>query len=269
MCAKKRSKTCAKGQRQRLTQLNPRLFHWPPSFAVAHRGASMKAPENTLAALRLAAQMGARAIESDIRLTADDEAVIFHDATLGRTTNGNGYLARKTLAQVRELDAGSWFSKKYAGEKIPTLNEWLQTAAAFDVSLNLELKVYSRRQAEVVAKKLTLALKKLPSDFIQKVIISSSNQYALQCIAQLDRSLPTALISDQVITKGRMNTLKQVGVRTLHQHVKVANKRYISRVHKEHMRFLAYTVNQKKQAKQLAEMNADGMFTDNHQLFKI
>ncbi|MGA7607078.1 MAG: glycerophosphodiester phosphodiesterase family protein, partial [Anaerolineales bacterium] len=87
----------------------------------AHRGASAHAPENTLASFELALSQGADAIELDVNLSADGEVVIIHDSTVDRTTNGHGRVAQLSLTELRSLDAGSFFSEKYHGEKIPLL----------------------------------------------------------------------------------------------------------------------------------------------------
>ncbi len=96
---------------------------------IAHRGESCCAPENTLASIDAAFNAGASHMEVDIRLTSDGVAVLMHDATLDRTTNGTGNVAGMTLAQVKEVDAGSWFGPEFAGTTVPTLAEALQTAA--------------------------------------------------------------------------------------------------------------------------------------------
>src|SRR5690606_12934395 len=90
---------------------------------VAHRGSSAEAPECTLASIRRAIAAGATAAEIDVRTTKDGALVVLHDATLNRTTNGTGAVNERTLAEVRALDAGSWFDPKFAGEKVPTLAE--------------------------------------------------------------------------------------------------------------------------------------------------
>lgn len=92
---------------------------------IAHRGASHDAPENTLAAFRLAWEQGADGVEGDFRLTGDGEIVCLHDPTTGRTANANLAVADTPLARLRELDAGSWKGEKWRGEPIPTLSEVL------------------------------------------------------------------------------------------------------------------------------------------------
>jgi glycerophosphoryl diester phosphodiesterase len=92
---------------------------------IAHRGYSARAPENTLVAVETAIAAGADAVEFDLHVTADGTPVLFHDETLGRTTDGEGALRDRTLAELRRLDAGSWFAPAFAGEAIPTFAEAL------------------------------------------------------------------------------------------------------------------------------------------------
>ena len=95
---------------------------------IAHRGASAYAPENTLAAFELAAEMDADWYELDCLLTKDNVVIVSHDGDLKRCTNGAGEIAAKTLAELKALDAGSWFGEKFAGEPMPTLAESLAMA---------------------------------------------------------------------------------------------------------------------------------------------
>jgi glycerophosphoryl diester phosphodiesterase len=107
-----------------------------PVIAVGHRGTRKFAPENTIAAFEKAIAIGARAVEMDVRTTKDGEFVVMHDARVDRTTDGSGRVADMTLAEVRSLDAGSWFGPAFAGEKVPTLREALRALkgrAAIDI----------------------------------------------------------------------------------------------------------------------------------------
>lgn len=105
----------------------------------AHRGASGQAPENTLGALARAVALGADLAEIDVRLTADGQLAVIHDATLERTTSGSGRVAEHTLAELQALDAGSWFGPQWRGERVPSLDEVLAFARG-RLPLNLELK---------------------------------------------------------------------------------------------------------------------------------
>lgn len=105
----------------------------------AHRGASASAPQNTLAAFELAAKQGARGIELDVHLTHDGQLAVIHDATVDASTDGQGAVAQMSLAQLKELDAGAWFSPEFAGERIPTLDE-VFAAVGHKLFINVEIK---------------------------------------------------------------------------------------------------------------------------------
>ena len=92
-------------------------------LVIAHRGGAGAAPENTLAAFRHALDTGCNGVELDVRLTRDKEAVVIHDRRLERTTDGSGFVGAHTMDQLRELDAGAWFSSEYAGERPPSLDD--------------------------------------------------------------------------------------------------------------------------------------------------
>jgi len=113
---------------------------------VAHRGSSADRPECTLASLRRAIETGATATEVDVRRSKDGQLFILHDATLERTTNGKGPVGEKTLVELKQLDAGSWFDPKYKNERIPTLREVLE-ASKGKIGVLLDLKEQGRDYA--------------------------------------------------------------------------------------------------------------------------
>ncbi|MDN3719068.1 glycerophosphodiester phosphodiesterase family protein [Roseibium salinum] len=92
---------------------------------VCHRGACLSAPENTLASLAGAIDMGAEVVEFDVRPSRDGVLYVMHDATVDRTTDGTGRFADMTSDEIDTLDAGSWFSPEFAGERVPRLNTFL------------------------------------------------------------------------------------------------------------------------------------------------
>jgi glycerophosphoryl diester phosphodiesterase len=106
-----------------------RRQHGRPPLVVAHRGASGLAPENTLAAFRLALEQHAPAVECDVHLSADYVPVVIHDGRVDRTTSGSGAVASLTAAQIQMLDAGAWFGRQTAGERVPRLEEVLALCA--------------------------------------------------------------------------------------------------------------------------------------------
>jgi glycerophosphoryl diester phosphodiesterase len=115
----------------------------------AHRGHSLGAPENTLAALEAAAALGATVAEIDVVLTRDDHLVLLHDEILDRTTNGRGRVAELDLTDVKRLDAGAWFGSAFAGTPVPTLEEAMATARSHDMALLIEIKERQRPQTMI------------------------------------------------------------------------------------------------------------------------
>ena len=109
---------------------------------IAHRGSSGTHPENTLPAFAEAVRIGADGIELDVQLTKDQQLVVMHDEEVNRTTDGKGAIASKTLAEIKQLNAGSWFDEKYTSTKVPTLKEVLDllVARSFRGFLEVELK---------------------------------------------------------------------------------------------------------------------------------
>lgn len=121
-----------------------------------HRGHSVGAPENSLAALRMNRTLGGTTAEIDTVLTADGEIVVMHDLSIDRTTNGTGIVADMPLAALRGLDAGGWFSPAFTGEPVPTLTQAL--ALARDIDLGLEVEVKERRDMPRFARRLAEVL---------------------------------------------------------------------------------------------------------------
>lgn len=108
---------------------------------IAHRGASADAPQNTLASFREAIRQKADAIELDVQLTRDKKLIIMHNPTLNKTTTGSGQVTTKTLQEIKQLDAGIKFSKRFKGEKVPTLEEVFNTFGK-QTNYVVELKFY-------------------------------------------------------------------------------------------------------------------------------
>ena len=148
-----------------------------------HRGIPAKAPENTLAGFRLAAQNGASWIETDVQLTSDLVPVIIHDRKVNRTTDGKGVVSEMTAEHLSRLDAGSWFSKEYIGEPVPTLLDVLNLCLEVGLSLHLELKLHPGNSVEELVSEVVNVIK--TADFpLEKLVFSSFSQEALEYCRQ-------------------------------------------------------------------------------------
>lgn len=161
------------------------------NICMAHRGWSGKAPENTMTAIRLAlAEPAIRGIEIDVQLSRDGVPVLIHDFTLERTTSGRGLVMDHTLEELRELDAGSWFNERFAGERIPTLEEVLQ-AVKGRCTLNIELKATSDMYPGIAEKVLELLER---HEMKQEVCITSFDHDLIRQVGELDATVETGLI---------------------------------------------------------------------------
>ncbi len=161
---------------------------------IGHRGASALAPENTLSSFRAAIRAGADLIEMDLRLSRDDEVVVFHDRDLDRTTDGTGPVAEKTLAELKQLDAGLRFSPEFKGERIPALREVLELAAAGRTGLYLELKI-DRGEEEIRPELVSRTLEVLAAQtFPGRLLLASFDQDAVRLVRRLEPGIPTGLI---------------------------------------------------------------------------
>jgi glycerophosphoryl diester phosphodiesterase len=128
--------------------LRPRATRLALPLWIAHRGAGKLAPENTLAAFRLGAAHGYRAFECDVKLSADGVPFLLHDATLERTTSGQGTAGDRPWAELSQLDAGSWHSRAFAGEPLPTLAPGALHAWPTAFALNIEIKPTPGQEAK-------------------------------------------------------------------------------------------------------------------------
>ena len=154
-------------------------------YIIGHRGASAHAPENTLAAFRLAREQGADAIELDAQLCASGEVVMLHDDTLDRTTNGKGLLSQWSLDRLRTLDAG-------AGERVPLLDEVFETVGR-DLLINVEVKIEAVRNTGLEAAVVNVVRR---HNIAERILFSSFNPLTVGRLAALAPDIPRAFIYD-------------------------------------------------------------------------
>lgn len=165
---------------------------------IAHRGDSLHAPEQTLAAYRLAVELGADMIEADVRRTRDDRLVMLHDATLDRTTSGSGPVTGIDFADLRALDAGAWFGTTFAGQLVPTLDELFDLAERSDVALCLEVKSDGEQAASELAVAVAEEIRRRGR--LERDVLSSFDQGAL---AAAGRAYPgLSLAPDRLPERG-------------------------------------------------------------------
>jgi glycerophosphoryl diester phosphodiesterase len=236
---------------------------WPYPRWIAHRGAGKLAPENTLAAFRLGAAHGYRAFECDVKLSADGLPFLLHDATLERTTNGQGTAGALSWDRLSRLDAGGWHSRTYAGEPLPTLERlhgWLQ-ANRFVV--NLEIKPTPGEEArtgQVVASEV----KRLWASDAVPPLLSSFRPEALFAAKQAVPELPRALLLDS-LWEGWQGVAQALEVVAIVTNFRLMDAALLAHARGAGYKALVYTVNEATEAQRLLELphgGIDGIITD-------
>jgi glycerophosphoryl diester phosphodiesterase len=233
-------------------------------WILAHRGASQAAPENTLAAFRLAAEMGADGVELDVQLSKDGEAVVIHDVTVDKTTNGSGRVKDLTLAELQDLDAGSWYDSHYAGEPIPTLAQVLHELGP-RLILNIELK-----QETFLSKGLEAEVIRLIEDthMAHRVILSSFNPLALWRVGRLNPNVSTGLLyaPDQPIYLRQRWFQPAIRPSALHPRWDTIDHQFVMTAHRQGLAVHPWTCNEPEAMHRLIGWNVDAIITDHPDL---
>ncbi|MDW8125856.1 MAG: glycerophosphodiester phosphodiesterase [Geminicoccaceae bacterium] len=227
---------------------------------IAHRGASAAAPENTLAAFRLAHERGARMVELDARLTRDGVLVAIHDSTLDRTTDGHGRVIETDSATIALLDAGSWFDPAFRGERVPTLEEALALLANLGLAVNVELKADPGQEARTGAEAARLIARVWPSDG-PPVLLSSFQEETLLAARHEVPELPRGLLRERAGPDWR-EAMERLACTTLHLAAHHLEAPLVHELYREAVPVLAYTVNDPREAKRLFDLGVRAIFTD-------
>ncbi|MGO8951404.1 MAG: glycerophosphodiester phosphodiesterase, partial [Ktedonobacterales bacterium] len=200
----------------------------------AHRGARAYAPENTLLAFATAFDVGADAVECDVQLSRDRYPVVIHDVTVDRTTNGRGPVRMKTLAQLRDLDAGVI---KRLPQRIPLVEEVLELVRHRERQINLEVKGDSPAESVATAGAIEPLLLDLPADFRSRVLVSS---FELPAIARLKERLPWlrvgVLYGNQWRDQDLVAPALALGAEAIHPEVSLLTQECVTQAHQARLR---------------------------------
>ncbi len=232
----------------------------PLSSVTGHRGAKGHAPENTMAGIRKGVELGARWVEFDVKLSADNELVLMHDDTVNRTSDGKGAVAGMTLAELRRLDAGRWFSPDFTGERVPTLVEAMDYLVAKGIGANVEVKACPGREAETgAAVARTLATRWLggPAPILLSSFSTASLAAARQAAPQIPRGLLTLKFKNDWVTQ-----MRELGCATFHVLDRRLTEARVRAVREAGFRPLAYTVNDPARARGLLSWGVESIITD-------
>src|SRR5215208_560478 len=240
------------------------LTSLPQPVIFAHRGASAHAPENTLAAFELALLQNADAIELDVKLSADGRAVVIHDSTVDRTTGSHGRVKDLSFAQLRSLDAGSFFSENYRGEQIPSLEEVFEIVGKH-AFINVELTNYTTPRDSLVE---TVCMLVKQFGLQERVMFSSFFAWNLSKARAYLPEVPRGLLAfDGWLGAWARSFGFNFGkYQALHPYCKDVTSQQVQRVHRLNRRIHVWTVNAADDMRRLFHWGVDAIFTDDPQL---
>lgn len=224
-----------------------------------HRGASAYAPMNTIHAFELAAEQGADAIELDVHLTKDGELIIVHDFTIDHTTDSKGIVTEKTLAELKSLDAGSWFDEKFAGTRLPTLDEVFE-AVGDKLYINVEIKTLSQ-DGDGTEEAVATCIKK--HNMSERVIVSSFNPLVLKRFRPIAPDIPIGyLLHPMSPNKEPHKILPPTEYEALHFFHEMVNDEQMAFAQQHNLIVNCWTVNETDIALNLKSAGVRGVMTD-------
>lgn len=227
---------------------------------IGHRGAAAVAPENTIAGIEAAAEAGVSWVEFDVRLTADDVPVMLHDETLRRTTGDRRPLGAVPYREIAALDAGAWFSPRFIGEPLATLDAALGALARLGLGGNVEIKP-DRARAGRVARAVIDSVNCHSAEGVPPVLISSLDERMLAAIRHIDGNVPLALVLRRR-RRGWRRIAGHLGCVTLHCRDTWIGRGDVERFRAAGFGVAVFTVNDPARAAELIGFGALGVFTD-------
>lgn len=227
---------------------------------IGHRGAAAECPENTLASFARAIELGADMIECDLQLTGDGAVVVFHDWTLERTTNGSGVVRELALDAIRRLDAGSWRDARFAGERVPTLDETLDGVLPA-AQLNLELKCRGpRSDARALAEAAVAAVAR--RDAFARIVFSSFDGACLEELRAVSAAARIGVLWNDAAFPEAFARADRVSAMALHPRAATVTPALISEAHARGLRVYTWTVNPLAEILRLVRAGVDGVISD-------
>lgn len=224
----------------------------------AHRGAQIAAPMNTLPAFRLAVEQGAHGTELDVHLSKDGVPVVIHDETVDATTDSSGAVNEMTLAELKTLDAGRWFSPEFAGTQIPTLAEVFE-AVGQQLYINVEIKGFSPDSPRVEQAILACIRE---HHMTERVIISSFNPVTLQRVVELAPDMPLGYLYWQDTHTIQSAALEPSQYHAQHPMHTLITPELVQEARQHGHIVTAWTVNEPERARELQALGVDIVVTD-------
>jgi glycerophosphoryl diester phosphodiesterase len=236
----------------------------------AHRGMSALAPENTLSAFALTKDYGIEWIECDVDVLGDGTVVVTHDERLDRCTNQSGLVYEKTAADLKEIDAGSWFSDEFINEPLPTLAQLIDLVNENQLNINVEIKSCISGWADTLRliDGTIAALEKLNSNC--QLIVSCFNPLALSEFKRRRPHTSVACLFEQAtLQPDWLSILQACQAECVHPEDKGLTQAQVQAFKAQGYRIHVYTVNSLARANELFNWGVDGIFTDIAHLFPM
>jgi glycerophosphoryl diester phosphodiesterase len=236
---------------------------------IAHRGASAYYPENTLAAFEGAIKLGADMVELDVQLSRDGEVVVFHDEKINRCTDSRGVVSSLSLVELKRLDAGGWFDKKFKGEKIPTLKEVLNICRD-KIAVNIEIKT------EAVTDKVAGGIEEKCLKIVEQssmknhIIFSSFDPRAIKHLREINHSAAVAVLFekkyyDKKLPAKIVSLFDADCFNCSHKELKA---KWLENLKENNISVNVYTVDDEKNQRRLLKAGVEGIFTNKPDILK-
>ena len=220
-------------------------------WRIAHRGASAYAPENTLLAFDMALKQGADGIECDVHLCKSGEPMVIHDHTLKRTTNGNGLVKKRTLAQLRKLDAGK-------GQCIPTLREAIEHINGRAVFF---IEIKDKNAIAPTVKLITKFAKKSHIGYGRLPVLAFSLDW-LQVVRKLDKGILLGIGSTRPISRNFALRAQEAGMWAVNPCIDTLAQSVVDDIHHRGMKIITWTANKPAQIAKAKKLGVDGIIGD-------
>jgi glycerophosphoryl diester phosphodiesterase len=250
--------------------LGPKLWgfdlreKWLHPRVLAHRGGGSLAPENTLSALRYAADHDFRGVEVDAMLAADGVPILMHDPIFGRTIKKSGSVASSSSLDLSRLDAGSWYSDHYVGEPVPSLEAAITLCQATSLWMNIEIKPSSEQAARATGRKVGAVAKVLYADMLgspRAPVLSSFSLEALLGARETAPELARGILVDAIPLDWQQR-LELADAGSLHVNVQNLREEQVQQMVEAGIPIMAYTVNSPELARQLFTWGVCAVCTD-------
>lgn len=234
---------------------------------ISHRGANKYAPQNTIPAFQKSIDIGVDGFETDVHFSSDGHIVICHNYTVDETSNGMGNVSDMTLERLRELDFGSYFSEKFAGTTLPTLEEFLELCKNDDIKvMNIEIKEPKNGDKSIADKTIEVVKE---FGLFDKLLISSFDAAIIVRCKEVDENCKTGFLysPDRKVTYEKMllhyvDYAKELKADFLHPHYSLVNANYVRKLHENGIGVNVWTVDDTEMAKRFLGYGVDGLITN-------